>query len=67
MAVKGGFVKWVPTHIWISSNLHPRAWYPDEIWDESPLRRRLTTNGSTIEHLTEYYEEPPTLIIEELD
>ncbi len=58
MAVKGSFVKWVPTHIWISSNLHPRDWYTDELWIGGPLQRRLTSYGSTITKLTEVYSPP---------
>lgn len=25
--VKGGFVQWLPTHIWITSNYSPKDWY----------------------------------------
>jgi hypothetical protein len=38
--VKGGFVDWTPTTIWITSNLHPDEWYPN-LPDISPLSRRI--------------------------
>lgn len=38
--VKGGFVAWNPSTIFITANTNPEAWYPTE--DISPLRRRIT-------------------------
>lgn len=38
--VKGGFVKWFPDRIWITSNHHPESWY-DGTHDYAPLQRRL--------------------------
>lgn len=26
--IKGGFVKWAPTKVYITSNIHPKMWYP---------------------------------------
>lgn len=25
--IKGGFVQWLPSHIWLTTNIHPRHWY----------------------------------------
>jgi hypothetical protein len=35
--VKGGFVAWIPTTIFMTSNMNPREWHP-EVWDA--LKRR---------------------------
>lgn len=56
LQAKGGMVTWRPKHIWITSNVTPSAWYPGEVY--SPLKRRLTTGGSSITELTEFYVEP---------
>lgn len=37
--IKGGFVAWNPTNIWITSNLEPESWFPSE--SVAPLRRRI--------------------------
>lgn len=37
--VKGGFIGWNPTEIWITSNMDPRSWHPD---NEGAVMRRLT-------------------------
>lgn len=44
---KGGHVQFVPRRIFITSNHHPRDWYPDHIQNDA-LMRRLTQNGSEI-------------------
>ncbi len=41
MQIKGGMVEFAPVRIWISSNNHPRDWYPSEAYDGGPLKRRL--------------------------
>ncbi len=41
MQIKGSFVQWAPKRIWISSNKHPRDWYPTEGYEGGPLERRL--------------------------
>lgn len=38
--VKGGFVEWRPSEIWLTSNDDMDLWYPDK--DISPLVRRVT-------------------------
>lgn len=37
--VKFGSSRWAATHIWITSNQHPREWYPEQHWP--PLERRF--------------------------
>lgn len=39
--VKGGTVSWNPEEIWITSNVHPIAWYPKE--NDRILMRRIHT------------------------
>ena len=42
--IKGGFVEWSPTRIFITSPKHPRDWYPNlEGESDEQLMRRLTT------------------------
>ncbi len=47
MEFKGGSVEFSPKKIWITSNIHPRDWYPqDEVadgWGKGPLARRIDT------------------------
>ncbi len=50
LEVKGGVVNWCPTHIYISSNKHPRDWYPLQKYEGGPLERRLNTD--TTGHIT---------------
>lgn len=45
---KGGFVQWAPKRVWITSNLHPREWYPNNLWEDGPLQRRLEEEPSMI-------------------
>lgn len=40
LPVKGSFVMCAATTIVVTSNLHPREWWPDRAW--SPLERRLS-------------------------
>ncbi len=53
--IKGGFVPWIPTRIWITSNQHPKDWYPildqDDSFEMGPLHRRLNRQGSFIVHM----------------
>ncbi len=59
MPVKGGFVAWAPERIWISSNLHPRDWYPSNNYDGGPLERRLELDRTgTVIELTGAYPQP---------
>lgn len=39
VAVKGGFVYWEPSYIFITTNVEPEDWFPNE--DIAPLRRRI--------------------------
>ncbi len=56
MPIKGGFINWAPTHIWITSNYHPECWYPEHEWTTSPLRRRLMANTSQIIRMNTIYK-----------
>ena len=48
--VKGGYVWWCPTTIYITTNIDPQLWYPNANDDHrSALHRRLTEFG-TIQH-----------------
>lgn len=42
---KYGSVQWSPDHIYITSNIHPKMWYPkkepEDTWGTGPLARRL--------------------------
>lgn len=41
--VKGGFVPWCPTKVYLTSNLHPDSWFPEgELAQIAALRRRIT-------------------------
>ncbi len=56
MQVKGGMVQWCPKRFWISSNKHPKFWYPTEKWEGGPLERRLVTaaTGNIVELADKY-------------
>lgn len=58
MQVKGGMVHFCPKHIWISSNKHPRDWYPTEAYEGGPLERRLEKDatGKIVELTTVWSE-----------
>ncbi len=59
MQVKGGMTEWAPTLILISSNKHPRDWYPTERYEDGPLQRRLETDSTgSIINLKEKYVAP---------
>ncbi len=63
--VKHGSAKWNAKAIFITSNTHPREWYPNQggPWGPgNPLHRRLTTHGSFIRRITAKpeIEAPPT-------
>jgi len=62
MPVKCMSMQWAPHFVIITSNYHPREWYPDKdgAWnnDENALCRRLTTNGSTIVHMERRWRVP---------
>ena len=49
MQLKGDMIHLNVTHIWITSNTHPREWYSLE--EYSPLHRRLTHGTSRIIHM----------------
>lgn len=53
-AVKGAFEHWAPELVIITSNVHPKDWYK-RTWDNSPLKRRLTENGSYIKEFNTKY------------
>ncbi len=55
MQCKGGSVDWRPLHIWITSNQHPKEWYPVLEYAGGPLERRFTTNGSSVVHMRRVY------------
>lgn len=38
--IKGAFVPWIPRRIYITSNIDPKMWFPQE--DSAPLLRRFT-------------------------
>lgn len=42
--VKGGFVKWVPQEIYITSNLDPDSWYPNAHLEHNRALKRRFTN-----------------------
>ncbi len=69
MPVKGMSMQWAPHFVIITSNHHPREWYPDRDgpWaaDTNALCRRLTTNGSEIIHMTRRWTPPPPRIIQD--
>lgn len=49
--VKGGYVWWNPTHIFITSNIEPQEWFPSANEEhQKALKRRLTQFGK-IEHV----------------
>lgn len=56
--VKGTSMQWAPRTIYITSNTHPRHWYPNRKWRGSPLERRLMEFGMIEMHATEWL--PPT-------
>lgn len=42
--VKGGFVKWLPKKVYITSNVNPLDWYPNaDSRSRAALKRRFTT------------------------
>lgn len=52
--VKGGFVWWCPTHIYITSNIEPKMWYPNATeLHQKALMRRLNEFGEIIECSTQ--------------
>lgn len=54
MPVKGASVHFRPHHVFITSNLTPAQWYPEEA-NLDPLIRRLTTNGSRIVEMKKWF------------
>lgn len=48
--IKGGYTWWVPTHIFITSNIDPKSWYPNAHQEHvDAMFRRFTT----VLHITE--------------
>ncbi len=45
MQIKGGTVEFSPKKIWITTNIHPKKWYPieepEDTWGTGPLARRV--------------------------
>lgn len=64
MQVKGGMVEFNPKRIWISSNLHPRLWYPEETYEGGPLERRLEGDSTGTITRMDVVWVPPLLLIE---
>lgn len=62
--VKGSYCNWAPKHIFITSNVHPQNWYLDRKWHGGPLKRRLTTNGSTIVNLLTIFMPQVATVVE---
>ncbi len=46
MQIKGGMVEFCPKRIWISSNKHPKDWYPTKGYEGGPLQRRLEKDST---------------------
>ncbi len=63
--VKGTSMQWAPRTVYITSNLHPRLWYPARKWTGSPLKRRLEEFGFIERHTKEWF--PPIIVDEVLD
>lgn len=50
--VKGDFTNWCPRKIYITSNIHPRSWYPNEdSFSVSAMFRRLHIIESVFENI----------------
>lgn len=50
--VKGGFVKWCPKKVYITSNIHPNDWYPSaDRFSVSAMFRRLNKIESVFDSL----------------
>ncbi len=58
--VHGGSVEFVSKRIIMTSNAHPRDWYSSDkfTYEDGPLQRRLTQNGS---HIVELFPVIPQL------
>ncbi len=63
--VKGTSMQWAPHEIYITSNTHPRDWYPQVKWRGSPLQRRLNEFGMITKHTMKW--EPPSIEPEALE
>lgn len=68
--VKFGTINFAPTNIYITSNYHPKEWYPEHPWEGistrtgryiNPLRRRLHEFGLICEHVHDW--KPPVVVI----
>lgn len=64
MQVKGGMVEFCPKRIWISSNKHPKDWYPAERYEGGPLERRLKGKGCIIKEMKTKWVEPKVTFAE---
>ncbi len=57
---KFGKMEIVADEIWLTSNKHPREWYPKNEWNEyNALKRRLEFGKSSISEFTQVYVEAP--------
>lgn len=60
MQTKGGYTAWMPKKIWITSNVHPDAWYKNaEEVKRQALRRRLGGEFGTVVCMDDYSEQNP--------
>lgn len=59
--IKGSFVKWCPTKIYITSNVPPSDWYPTS---DGRTRAALMRRLELVEHVTEPLFEDITLVAE---
>jgi hypothetical protein len=55
--IKGGFVNWVPKKIWITSNYHPREWYPNAKDEHVKALKRRFSKVVRYRRCFEVYEE----------
>ena len=50
--IKGGFTEWAPTKIYITSNIHPKEWYPDaDGYSVAAMFRRFNLVSSVFDNI----------------